>query len=152
VVCNECRHVRHHQCRGRDSGCLCFQCWSGAVVADAARRARESNSTQLLRASLNDMIALHLQKQRRVRKAIYSAGTINFGTCLCGCGEQVYGSPIGRRKLYVSHAHEMRAFRRRKARQARIGVAVGGLSPEGRACPRKGHIYRPVCAGHAVCP
>ena len=92
------------------------------MVSDATRRARESNSVQLLRASLIEVLTVYHQKQRRVRKSIYTAGTIPFGACLCGCGEQVRGSPIGRRKLYVNHAHEMRAFRKRKAREAARSV------------------------------
>ena len=116
--CDQCRRVRHDQCAGRPP-CTCQQCWSGAILSDADRLIRETNSVQLLRASLIELRALYAQKARRVRRSVYAAGSVPFGRCACGCGAQVWGSPYGRYKLYLNHAHEMRAYRRRrKAREA----------------------------------
>ena len=119
--CDPCRRVHHSRCTGRPP-CTCQTCYAGAIVSDAARRVRETNSPQLLRASLAEMLALYAQKARRVRRSIYAAGSVPAGPCSCGCGEQVWQSPYGPRKLYVNHAHEMRAWRRRQ-RQARQAAA-----------------------------
>lgn len=114
--CAACVRVRHDRCEGRP-GCCCLVCHSRAIRSDAQRRLEGANSTGLLRDSLREVLALLAQRQIR-RDRIQRADPVRQGRCWCGCGQQVVGSPYGRRKRYVNRTHQDRAYRARRDRHA----------------------------------
>lgn len=116
LCCQECRHVRHHECAGHPP-CNCGQCWGGTILAEGKRAYEGSNSTQVLRAALGSALALAVQRQRR-RELAYAAEPVRVTSCACGCGAAVTSSRFGRRRLYVSPTHRQRVFRRQRARTA----------------------------------
>ena len=125
--CAACVRVQHERCEGRPE-CCCQVCQSQAIRSDARRRLETANSTGLLRDSLREVLALLAQRQVR-RDRIRLSSPVRQGPCWCGCGEQVVGSPYGRRKRYVDRTHQDRAYRARRAGRE----LAGGLARDADA-------------------
>lgn len=118
--CAPCAHVEHHRCDG-PAACCCSQCFGAQIIANARRRIDSANDTGQLRFALAQVLALAIQKQSR-RAKLSAAQPVSFGPCRCGCGQAVFGSPYGARKLYASRSCSNRAYlgrkRQREAQEA----------------------------------
>jgi len=85
MVCQDCRHVRHHGCTFPE--CTCWQCHIREGLAWLVRTHREANTVQHLRIALGIAISFLAQRWKFRVKAIYDGDrVIPFGACLCGCG------------------------------------------------------------------
>jgi hypothetical protein len=116
--CPPCSHVRHDQCQGRESGCRCAQCPGryAEILADARRRAATANDPGLLRDSLNELIALAVQRYIRLGQ-IRSLPPV---PAVCsGCGKKISQSRFGRKRRWCSERCKNRARRERAAERAR---------------------------------
>lgn len=88
---------------------------------------KESNSTQKLRLALGYCLELLAQRWQWHLKKVNAGDRIPAGRCLCGCHEQVTGSPYGKPRLFVSDAHRQRAGRRRRKRE-RAQASANGMT------------------------
>jgi hypothetical protein len=116
--CPPCSHVRHDLCQGRETGCRCAQCPGryAEILADARRRADTANDTGLLRDSLNELIALAVQRYIRLGQ-IQSLPPV---PAVCsGCGKKITQSRFGRKRRWCSEKCKNRARRERAAERAR---------------------------------
>ena len=129
--CPPCSHVRHDLCQGRESGCRCAQCPGryAEILADARRRADTANDTGLLRDSLNEMIALAVQRYIRLGQ-IQSLPPV---PAVCsGCGKKITQSRFGRKRRWCSERCKNRAKRERGvsgASAARSAANPASLAP-----------------------
>ena len=150
--CPPCSHVRHDLCQGRESGCRCAQCPGryAEILADARRRADTANDTGLLRDSLNEMIALAVQRYIRLGQ-IRSLPPV---PAVCsGCGKKITQSRFGRKRRWCSERCKNRAKRERAAERAAEAPDTprSAANPASLAPPRGVRPWRSTCAPAAAC-
>lgn len=118
IKCGPCVRIDHANCTGRASGCRCNLCPGrhAEIMADARHRAATSNSTGLLRQSVEELLALMAQKNSWFQAMAAKPTRASF----CPeCGERLVILPWGRpRETCSRRCRNARYWRRRKERLA----------------------------------
>lgn len=122
IRCARCAHVRHGECDRRSGGqCSCLQCWGDETKKALSARLRERWDPLLADALYQLMQA----GDRSLRAARNEPGPVRYGTCLCGCGIEVWGSRMGPHRKYATASCRQRAYRRRKREKAKAAPGLG---------------------------
>jgi hypothetical protein len=115
VRCPACSKGLHPACIGPP--CRCNQCQGKRLLKNAYDQ-RNSVHIALVRAALDDCLALLSQRAARTR-LVQSAAPVDQGECSWPtCTDRCIGSPYGRRKRYCSSRCLQRAKRARRRRAA----------------------------------
>jgi hypothetical protein len=126
-----------------------------AVKAEALRRARESNSPQLLRESLLQVLGLLARRETTAIRRRSAEARPAVRACACGCGEPVSRDlPNGQPRRYVDDRHRKRAWWRERRgrgaaayqRVAQMALQAPAAAPGAPARARAGSSRVPPAA------